>query len=173
MYILNTKIKYSDVIDNKYFKRFGIDPDVTDDKIKNINTLVENIFCKINIPVIILMGLSTPKLEKVVNLNLSKYHITGQAIDFTLENTLTDDLKYLFIEMVNELKFTELFFIESGNYDYIHVAFDKNNLKEDVAFRKKTQKQLTHISDLDVFFKEFNLYKPTQIQQQPEEEADV
>jgi hypothetical protein len=166
--ISGTTIKYNDLIHNSgYPARYGVSINITEDHWKNLETLIDMIFSKININVNILFGMTNTKLNEKVNLNLSNYHLTGKAIDFTIDNTMNDDLKYLFVEMFNELDFTELFYIEGGKYDYIHVAYDKNSIKKYAAFRKLNQKNLTTITDIDIFYNEFNIYKPTPVIEQP------
>lgn len=82
---------------------------------------------KLQKPIVITSGYRCEKLNKLIGGANNSEHLKGFAVDIYVPNMT---VKQLFDYIVNSgLKWTQLIEEHSGNKTWIHVSYNKNNLK--------------------------------------------
>lgn len=136
---ISQHLDLSEVIRSETAKRKGISNMPTAEHLENFKKLAENIFEPIrnhfNVPIHISSGYRSKWLNKAIGGALSSDHCKGMAIDLDQQGHsegLTN--KQIFEYIKENLKFKQLIW-EGGTKeeaDWIHCAYDENNLKNEI-----------------------------------------
>lgn len=89
---------------------------------------------KINKPMIITSGYRCFELNKIVGGALNSHHTMGQAVDFCVPN-MTVSAVVDFIRK-QDILFTQLIEEHGKAGSWVHISYDKNNLKNEVLIYK-------------------------------------
>jgi hypothetical protein len=132
-------------------KRKGISNMPTEAHLENFKKLAENIFEPIrthfNVPIHISSGYRSKELNTAIGGALSSDHCKGMAIDLDQQGHsggLTN--KEIFEYIKENLKFKQLIW-EGGTKeepDWVHCAYDENNLKNEILRAVKVNGKMTY-----------------------------
>jgi zinc D-Ala-D-Ala carboxypeptidase len=121
--------------------RLGIKNEPTAEHLEQMKILAENVFeplrVKMGKPIRVLSFYRSEKLNKAVGGSLTSQHCKGQAIDISL-----DGENHVMFEWIRKnLKFTQLIweFGTDKEPDWIHIGYDRENLKGEVLTAKKVK----------------------------------
>ena len=143
--MISKHISYKEATFSNTAVRKGIDNTPNADQLANMKLLAEMVFEPLRIwygkPIKISSFFRSKALNKAVGGSFTSQHVTGQAID--IDRDL--DNKRLFDYICTKLKFTQLIweFGNDENPDWIHISYDKNNLKGEIL-RAIKNGQKTH-----------------------------
>lgn len=150
---LTTNFSLHEMVKSETAARLGIDNTPTDEVIKNLKTLCENVLQPVRdhfkLPVKVNSGYRSPKInEKVGGAKMSD-HMTGMAADIEVPSIANYDLA-LWIK--NNLKFKQLIleFYTPGILDsgWVHVSYDPANLKNQVLTAVNQNGKTVYLNDL-------------------------
>ena len=118
--------------------RRGINNEPTDEHLKNLKLVAQKIFEPLRnhfgIAIGISSGYRSEELNKAVNGSKSSHHCSGMALDLDADiyGRLTN--KEIFEFILNHLEFTQLIweYGTDNEPNWVHVAYDPNNLKKQV-----------------------------------------
>jgi hypothetical protein len=120
--------------------------------------LAENIFEPIRehfgVPIHISSGYRSKELNAAIGGSATSDHCVGSAIDIDQENSsITNNQVFNFIK--DNLKFKQLIaeFPVNGQLSWVHVAYNENNLKNQILVAKKVNGKTVYIpynSDSDL-----------------------
>lgn len=109
--------------------RMRIDNTPSVEIIANLKALCENVMQPLRDwygkPINITSGYRSPELNRAIKGAKNSDHMKGQAIDFTLPK---EDYPKVFEWLQNNVNFTQL--IDEFGFAWIHISYDKNNLKK-------------------------------------------
>jgi len=155
---LSKNLDLSEVTRSESAKRHGINNQPTPEHIENFKLLAEKIFQPIrehfNVPIRISSGYRSKELNAKIGGSASSQHCKGQAIDIDMDGTLIFN-RQIFHFIKDNLKFTQLIaeFPIDGDLSWVHVGYDKNNLKNEILVAKKLYGKTVYIhykSDADL-----------------------
>lgn len=134
---LSKHLTLEQVIRSETAKRLNISNTPTEEHLNNLKTLAEAIYEAIyefmEGKLYISSGYRGYGLNKAVNGVKTSYHCKGEALDIVSTHP-TKTNKDLFEYIKNNLTFSELIW-EKGNIHnpkWVHVGYDKNNLKKEI-----------------------------------------
>jgi len=156
---LSENLDLSEVTRSESAKRHGISNQPTPEHIENFKLLAEKIFQPIrehfDVPIRISSGYRSKELNKIVKgASLTSDHCKGMAIDIDNDGTSISN-NDIFDYIKDNLKFKQLIaeFPIDGNLSWVHVSYDKNNLKNEILVAKKLYGKTVYIhykSDADL-----------------------
>lgn len=129
MITLNFKI--SELIYSETSIKYGIDNMPNASQLDNLLRLI--VFClqplrdKLNKPMIITSGFRNPQVNRLVGGVSNSGHLNGTCADFIVYDMTTKQV-YEFIKK-SGIKYTQLIDEHSGRASWVHIQYDKNNLK--------------------------------------------
>ena len=152
---LSNNLELSEVIRSESAKRNGISNMPTAEHIENLKELAEKVFQPIRdhfkVPIRISSGYRSKELNaKIPNASKTSDHSFGRAIDIDMDGTsITNNQVFNFIK--DNLKFKQLIyeFPINGNASWIHVSYDKNNLKNEILVAKKLYGKTVYVKYLN------------------------
>jgi len=146
---LSKNLTLAEMVNSATAKRLGIDNSPTAEHIENMKFLAVKVFQPIRnhfgVPIFISSGYRSEKLNKAIKGSLTSQHSKGQAMDIDMDNTTISN-KQVFDYIKDNLDYTQLIF-EFGtndNPDWVHVGYDKNNLKKEILRAKKVGKKTVY-----------------------------
>jgi len=124
------ELKHSDTAIRK-----SIDNMPNEEHIDNLETLAKELLQPIRDhlgrPITISSGFRSRKLNTKLRGAKSSHHMRGMAADLVF-----DGMDTVFPWIVENLKYTQVIFEESGRRRWIHVSYDKDNLKQEALTYK-------------------------------------
>jgi len=151
---LSNNLELSEVIRSESAKRNGISNMPTAEHIENLKELAERIFQPIRnyfkVPIRVSSGYRSKELNAKVGGSKTSDHSFGRAIDIDMDGTsITNNQIFHFIK--DNLRFKQLIyeFPVNGNASWIHVSYDKNNLKNEILVAKKLYGKTVYIKYLN------------------------
>jgi hypothetical protein len=140
---ISKNLSLSEVIRSESAKRLGISNMPPPEHIENLKILAKNVFEPIRehfgVPIRVSSGYRSKELNaKIKGASLTSDHSFGRAIDIDNDGTSVTN-KEIFDFIKDNLDFKQLIF-EFGtdkNPDWVHVSYDKNNLKNEVLRASK------------------------------------
>lgn len=137
---LSEHLELSEVIRSESAKRRGINNMPTDEHIKNLKLLAENIFEPIRAnfrqPIRISSGYRSQSLNAAIGGAINSQHSTGEAIDIDMDGTDVGN-KEIFNFIKGKLSFDQLIheFGTDENPDWVHVSFSSNGKQRKQVLR--------------------------------------
>lgn len=132
---LSEHLELAEVIRSESAKRLGIKNMPTEEHMKNLKALAENIFEPIRAnfrqPIRISSGYRSQALNAAIGGATNSQHSTGEAIDIDMEGTsLTNKEIFNFIK--EKLNFDQLIweFGNSNEPDWVHVSYSNRQRKQ-------------------------------------------
>jgi hypothetical protein len=155
---LSENLDLSEVTRSESAKRHGINNQPTPEHIENFKLLAKKIFQPIRehfgVPIRISSGYRSKELNAKIGGSKTSDHCFGYAIDIDNDGTsITNNEIFDYIK--DNLKFKQLIaeFPIDGNLSWVHVSYDKNNLKNEILVAKKLYGKTVYIhykSDADL-----------------------
>lgn len=155
---ISEHLELSELIRSESAKRHGIKNMPTPEHIENLKELAEKVFETIrghfNVPIRISSGYRSKELNAKVGGSKTSDHSFGRAIDIDMDGTsITNNQVFYFIK--DNLKFKQLIFEfpVNGQASWVHVSYDKDNLRQDVLVAKKLHGKtvyIKYINDADL-----------------------
>lgn len=146
---LSKNLTLAEMVNSATAKRLGIDNHPTPEHIENMKFLAVKVFQPIRnhfgVPIFISSGYRSEKLNKAIKGSLTSQHSKGQAMDIDMDNTTISN-KQVFDYIKDNLDYTQLIF-EFGTKDkpdWVHVGYDKNNLKKEILRAKRVGKKTVY-----------------------------
>jgi hypothetical protein len=156
---LSKHLELAEVIRSSTAKRLGIKNEPTAEHLANLKLLAENIFEPIrehfDRPIFISSGYRSAALNKATTgASTTSQHSKGEAVDIDMDGTEISN-KQVFEFIKNNLQFTQLIaeFPVNGELSWVHVGYDKSNLKNQILVAKKVNSKTVYIpykSDKDL-----------------------
>lgn len=110
-----------------------INNDPTPEAAENLKLLVDNVLDPLRDaygkPVIVTSGYRSPALNAAVKGSKTSQHVKGQAADITAGSK--QENKKLF-ELAQELNLPYCQLIDEKNFSWVHISYDKNNVKRQI-----------------------------------------
>lgn len=152
---LSNNLELSEVIRSESAKRNGISNMPTAEHIENLKELAEKVFQPIRdhfkVPIRVSSGYRSKELNaKIPNASKTSDHSFGRAIDIDMDGTsITNNQVFHFIK--DNLRFKQLIyeFPVNGQASWIHVSYDKNNLKNEILVAKKLYGKTVYVKYLN------------------------
>ena len=155
---ISKHLSLAEVSRSETAKRKGINNTPSGEHLENFKKLAENIFEPIRehfgVPIHISSGYRSKELNAAVGGSATSDHCVGCAIDIDQENSsITNNQVFNFIK--DNLKFKQLIaeFPVNGQLSWVHVAYNENNLKNQILVAKKVNGKTVYIpynSDSDL-----------------------
>ena len=155
---ISKHLSLAEVSRSETAKRKGINNTPSGEHLENFKKLAENIFEPIRehfgVPIHISSGYRSKELNAAVGGSATSDHCVGCAIDIDQENSsITNNQVFNFIK--DNLKFKQLIaeFPVNGQLSWVHVAYNENNLKNQILVAKKVNGKTLYIpynSDSDL-----------------------
>jgi hypothetical protein len=155
---ISKHLSLAEVSRSETAKRKGINNTPSGEHLENFKKLAENIFEPIRehfgVPIHISSGYRSKELNAAVGGSATSDHCVGSAIDIDQENSsITNNQVFNFIK--DNLKFKQLIaeFPVNGKLSWVHVAYNENNLKNQILVAKKVNGKTVYIpynSDSDL-----------------------
>ena len=137
---LSEHLELAEVIRSESAKRRGISNMPTDEHIKNLKLIAENVFEPIRAnfrqPIRISSGYRSQALNAAIGGAMRSQHSTGEALDIDMEGTALSN-KEIFIFIKDKLNFDQLIW-EFGNKnepDWVHVSYKANGQQRKQVLR--------------------------------------
>ena len=128
---LSEHLELAEVIRSESAKRRGISNMPTEEHIKNLKLIAENVFEPIRAnfrqPIRISSGYRSQALNAAIGGAMRSQHSSGEALDIDMEGTALSN-KEIFIFIKDKLNFDQLIW-EFGNKnepDWVHVSYKAN-----------------------------------------------
>lgn len=147
---LSENLELAEVLRSESAKRNGIANVPTKEHIENLKELAINVFQPIRnhfkVPIRISSGYRSKELNKRIGGSQTSHHSKGQAIDIDMDGTSITN-KQVFDFIKDNLKFTQLIaeFPVNGDLSWVHIGYDKNNLKKEILVAKKLYGKTVYI----------------------------
>lgn len=142
---ISEHLALSEVIRSESAKRLGISNMPTEEHINNLKILAKNIFEPVRehfgVPIRISSGYRSEALnKKIKGASLTSDHVFGRAIDIDNDGTSVTN-KEIFDFIKDNLDFKQLIweFGTDKNPDWVHVSYEKGNLKNEVLRATKVK----------------------------------
>jgi hypothetical protein len=157
---ISKHLSLAEVSRSETAKRKGINNTPSGEHLENFKKLAENIFEPIRehfgVPIHISSGYRSKELNAAVGGSATSDHCVGSAIDIDMDdstNGVTNNQVFNFIK--DNLKFKQLIaeFPVNGKLSWVHVAYNENNLKNQILVAKKVNGKTVYIpynSDSDL-----------------------
>ena len=157
---ISKHLSLAEVSRSETAKRRGINNTPSGEHLENFKKLAENIFEPIRehfgVPIHISSGYRSKELNAAVGGSATSDHCVGSAIDIDMDdstNGVTNNQVFNFIK--DNLKFKQLIaeFPVNGKLSWVHVAYNENNLKNQILVAKKVNGKTVYIpynSDSDL-----------------------
>jgi hypothetical protein len=155
---ISKHLSLAEVSRSETAKRKGINNTPSGEHLENFKKLAENIFEPIRehfgVPIHISSGYRSKELNSAIGGSATSDHCVGSAIDIDQENSsITNNQVFNFIK--DNLKFKQLIaeFPVNGQLSWVHVAYNENNLKNQILVAKKVNGKTVYIpynSDSDL-----------------------
>lgn len=145
--MISKHISYKEATYSLTAIRNGIDNKPSMTELINMGLLAKEIFeplrSYMSKPIKVNSFFRCEKLNKVVGGSSTSHHVKGQAIDIDLDNE--NWIMFDFIK--NNLKFTQLIweFGTDSEPSWIHISYDKNNLKNQVLRSVKVKGKTVYV----------------------------
>lgn len=137
---LSEHLELAEVIRSESAKRRGISNMPTEDHIKNLKLIAENVFEPIRAnfrqPIRISSGYRSQALNAAIGGAMKSQHSSGEALDIDMEGTALSN-KEIFIFIKDKLNFDQLIW-EFGNKnepDWVHVSYKANGQQRKQVLR--------------------------------------
>lgn len=135
---ISNNLTLSELIRSESAKRLGISNTPTEEHIENFKIIAKNIFEPVRehfgVPIRISSGYRSKELNaKTKGASATSDHCFGRALDLDNDGTSITN-KEIFDFIKDNLDFKQLIweFGTDSNPDWVHVSYDKNNLKNEV-----------------------------------------
>jgi hypothetical protein len=137
---LSKNLSLKEVTRSTTAQRLGIDNTPTEEYIKNLKYIAENIFQPMRdhfaVPIFVSSGYRSPELNKAIGGSPRSFHCYGMALDLDQDyrnTTLGNGTIFHYIK--DNLPFTELIyeFGDDNGPDWVHVALAKGRENEKVV----------------------------------------
>lgn len=154
---LSNNLSLKEVIKSNTAKRLGIDNTPTEEHLKNLKILAEELFQPlrdiIKYPIYISSGYRSKALNEAINGSENSQHCKGQALDIDMDISGTDNITNwdIFITIKEELEFDQLIAEhgELGEPDWVHVSyvegFNRNQVLKAFKVNGKTKYEYFNI----------------------------
>lgn len=130
---MSKNFKLKELIASNTAKAHGISNIPSFDICVNLECLIDNFLQplrdKYGKPIYVNSGYRCAVLNKAVGGVGNSHHLTGMAVDISVGSTDANKKLFEFIR-TSGLAFTQL--IDEAHYSWVHVSYDKNNLKRQV-----------------------------------------
>lgn len=137
---LSEHLELAEVIRSESAKRRGISNMPTEEHIKNLKLIAENVFEPIRAnfrqPIRISSGYRSQALNAAIGGAMRSQHSSGEALDIDMEGTALSN-KEIFIFIKDKLNFDQLIW-EFGNKnepDWVHVSYKANSQQRKQVLR--------------------------------------
>jgi zinc D-Ala-D-Ala carboxypeptidase len=147
---LSEHLTLAEIIRSESAKRLGISNQPTSEHLDNMKILAENIFEPIrrhfDSPIYVSSGYRSEALNKAIKGSKTSQHCKGQAMDIDMDGSdITNNDVFYYIK--NNLNFQQLIaeFPVDGKLSWVHVGYDKNNLKNEILIAKKVKGRTIYI----------------------------
>lgn len=137
---LSEHLELAEVIRSESAKRRGISNMPTEEHIKNLKLIAENVFEPIRAnfrqPIRISSGYRSQALNAAIGGAMRSQHSSGEALDIDMEGTALSN-KEIFIFIKDKLNFDQLIW-EFGNKnepDWVHVSYKANGQQRKQVLR--------------------------------------
>ena len=131
-------MKYFTIVElcsSKKAKENGIYNEPTAAVADNLVRLVENVLDPLRVaygkPITVNSGYRSKALNRLVGGVLNSQHLEGKAADIVGTPNTKDENKKLF-DLIRQLNLPFCQLINESNYAWVHVSFDRNNIKRQV-----------------------------------------
>ena len=152
---LSKNLTLAEMVNSATAKRLGIDNHPTPEHFENMKFLAVKVFQPIRnhfgVPIFISSGYRSEALNKnTKGASRTSQHSKGQAMDIDMDNTSISN-KQVFDFIKDNLDYTQLIaeLPINGKISWVHVGYDKNNLKKQILVAKKIKNKMTYIPYVD------------------------
>ena len=142
---LSKNLSLGEVVRSAAAKKLGIDNNPTKEHLENLKIIAKEVFQPtrdyFGVPIFISSGYRSKELNKKVGGSKTSQHAFGMALDLDADVFGGVTNKQMFDYIRANLKFTQLIY-EYGtdeNPAWVHVGYDKNNLKGEVLRVEKSK----------------------------------
>tara|TARA_R110000765_G_scaffold80862_2_gene158433 strand:- start:65 stop:511 length:447 start_codon:yes stop_codon:yes gene_type:complete len=136
---ISENLSLKEVVKSNTAIRLGIDNEPTRDHLENLIIIAEKVFQPIRehfkTPIGISSGYRSKELNTAVRGSSTSDHCKGMALDLDADIFEGVSNKEIFEFIRDNLEFTQL--INEFNYSWVHVSYDKNNLKKQILTAEK------------------------------------
>lgn len=123
--------------------KLGIDNEPKGEHLNNMihtaNAIFQPIRNHFGKPIFVSSGYRSPKLNKAIGGAATSQHCKGEALDLDNDAVEYPTNKDIFDYIKNHLEFTQLIaeFPVNGNPSWVHVGYDRKNLKNQILVARK------------------------------------
>ena len=136
---ISENLSLKEVVKSNTATRLGIDNEPTSEHLENLIIIAEKVFQPIRehfkTPIGISSGYRSKELNTAVRGSSTSDHCKGMALDLDADIFEGVSNKEIFEFIRDNLEFTQL--INEFNYSWVHVSYDKNNLKKQILTAEK------------------------------------
>ena len=135
---ISKNLSLKEVIKSNTADRLDLNNMPTEEHLENLKEVAEKIFQPVrdhfNVPVGVSSGYRSEALNRAVRGSKTSHHCKGMALDIDADIFGEITNKEIFEYILHNLEFTQLIWEYGTNEEpnWIHVAYDKNNLKKQV-----------------------------------------
>ena len=147
---ISAHLDLSELTRSESAKRHGIKNMPNQEHIANLKTLAEKVFepirANFRVPIRISSGYRSKELNAKIGGSAKSQHSKGEAIDIDMDGTSITN-KQIFDYVKDNLQFTQLIaeFPVNGDLSWVHIGYDKNNLKKEILVAKKLYGKTVYI----------------------------
>lgn len=148
---LSANLTLEEVIKSQVAIRYDIDNTPTEEHLENLKILATFVFQDIrdhfNTAIYISSGYRSKELNSKVKGSITSQHCSGQAIDIDQDGRSWVTNEMIFNYIKDNLEFTQLIWEYSnkdGSPAWVHVSYDKNNLKREVLKASKVNNKTVY-----------------------------
>jgi len=144
---ISENLSLKEVVKSNTATRLGIDNEPTSEHLENLIIIAEKVFQPIRehfkTPIGISSGYRSKELNTAVRGSSTSDHCKGMALDLDADIFEGVSNKEIFEFIRDNLEFTQL--INEFNYSWVHVSYDKNNLKKQILTAEKKNGRIKYV----------------------------
>lgn len=136
---ISEHLELAELIRSESAKRLGVSNMPTEEHLANLKILAEKVFEPIRnnfrCPIYISSGYRSQALNNAIGGAKGSHHMKGMAIDIDMDGTDNEVTNSQIFDYIKKnITFTQLIweFGNNKNPDWVHVSYDKDNLKNEI-----------------------------------------
>jgi len=153
---ISEHISYSEAVRSYTGKKLGLDNTPNEEQLANMKLLAEKIFEPVrkhfNVPIYIWSMFRSKTVNEAIGGSRTSQHLKGQAVDIDGQIYGGVTNSEIFDYIVNNLIFDQIiaeFPDNSGEPNWVHVSYRKNNNRRKITLAEKTSKGKTIYKNIE------------------------